>query len=257
MLFSCVRWFAFDASPDADLVVHARRPLLRATCQRVAAHATSKNPRQKPHFIAAKHFATQRKRGKSREPPKLERAQARSSEADTGEKREALEDGCDADVSEGMRGQARGTLALYALLATACIGKSARRDTPATASTTPAAVETEPVIEVPSTTSAECVAPTGDGSSKPGHGLLAIDPRVSPYKPNILERYLPRGAVFAAILCLCVDEQGTVTDVKMIARTTSDIDARIAKALWNWRFNPYIVDGQPTPFCYPVNYTVR
>jgi hypothetical protein len=86
---------------------------------------------------------------------------------------------------------------------------------------------------------------------------LAINPAVPPYRPKIRDHLVEPGRRARPVFCICVDERGAIEDVKIIARTNAEIDRSIASAIWRWRYERFILDGEPTPFCYALKYTVR
>jgi periplasmic protein TonB len=94
-------------------------------------------------------------------------------------------------------------------------------------------------------------------TTKAGINLLAINPRVRPYKVNVDEELIERGEVKSATLRICVSAQGTVTSVKILKPSIPVIDTQIPTVIPRWRFKPYVIDGKPTEFCFPMIYTVK
>jgi protein TonB len=94
-------------------------------------------------------------------------------------------------------------------------------------------------------------------TTKAGHGLLAINPQVRPYKVNVPEEYVARGDEYVAQIRICVTAQGTVSSVKILKPSIPVIDLQIPQVIPRWRYKPYLVDGKPAEFCYPMNYRVR
>jgi len=94
-------------------------------------------------------------------------------------------------------------------------------------------------------------------SAQAGHGLLAINPNIRPYKVNVPEEFMQRGDVYSAVLNICVTAQGAVSSVKILKPSIPVIDLQIPTVVPKWRYHPYLVNGQPTEFCYNVKYTVR
>jgi len=94
-------------------------------------------------------------------------------------------------------------------------------------------------------------------SAKAGHSLLAINPLIRPYKVNVPEEYVQRGDEFVATLSICVAPNGSVASVKILKPSIPVIDVQIPKVIPTWKYHPYMVDGQPTGFCYNVNYRVK
>jgi periplasmic protein TonB len=94
-------------------------------------------------------------------------------------------------------------------------------------------------------------------TTKAGHSLLAINPQVRPYKVNVPEEYVSRGDEYVAQIRICVNAQGAVSSVKILRPSIPVIDIQIPQVIPKWRYKPYLVDGKPTDFCYPMNYRVR
>jgi hypothetical protein len=90
----------------------------------------------------------------------------------------------------------------------------------------------------------------------PGHWLLAIDPRVRPYRVTVPEICVSEGETYSSIVSICVDESGFVSDVTILQPSIRFIDDQLPVVIRRWRYEPYLVDGRPTPFCYPLRYTV-
>jgi hypothetical protein len=90
-----------------------------------------------------------------------------------------------------------------------------------------------------------------------GHSLLAIDPQVDPYKVSVPEHCVPLGQEFVATLKICVDAAGTVSGVTFLMNALPIIDSQLPYVIARWRFDPYLVEGRATPFCYVLNYRVR
>ena len=94
-------------------------------------------------------------------------------------------------------------------------------------------------------------------TTKAGHSLLAINPQVRPYKVNVPEEYVARGDEYVAQIRICVDASGTVSNVRILKPSIPVIDLQIPQVIPRWKYKPYLVEGKPTPFCYPMNYRVR
>jgi protein TonB len=94
-------------------------------------------------------------------------------------------------------------------------------------------------------------------TTKAGHSLLAINPQVRPYKVNVPEEYVSRGDEYVAQIRICVGANGAVSSVKILKPSIPVIDLQIPKVIPLWKYKPYLLEGQPTPFCYPMNYRVR
>jgi protein TonB len=94
-------------------------------------------------------------------------------------------------------------------------------------------------------------------TTKAGHSLLAINPQVRPYKVNVPEEYVSRGDEYVTQIRICVNAQGTVSSVKILKPSISVIDLQIPQVIPRWKYKPYLLNGKPTDFCYPMNYRVR
>ena len=90
-----------------------------------------------------------------------------------------------------------------------------------------------------------------------GHGLLAIDPRVLPYRVSVPHHCVPQGDVFSALLKICVDTLGSVSGVTILQSSLPIIDSQLPYVIATWRYDPYLRNGGPAPFCYNLKYTVR
>jgi protein TonB len=89
-----------------------------------------------------------------------------------------------------------------------------------------------------------------------GKGLLLIDPNEEQYRVK-LPPALERSAVtLYAIVRVCVSAQGAVTDVRVLKGAGPAIDSQIPSVLGRWRYRPFTLNGQPTPFCYPLRYEI-
>jgi protein TonB len=89
-----------------------------------------------------------------------------------------------------------------------------------------------------------------------GKGLLLIDPNEEQYRvklPPALER---GGVTLYAIVRVCVSAQGAVTEVRVLKGAGPAIDPQIPSVLGRWRYRPFTLNGQPTPFCYPLRYEI-
>lgn len=90
-----------------------------------------------------------------------------------------------------------------------------------------------------------------------GHGLLVIDPQVYPYKVFVPGHCVPLGEEFISQVRVCVDAVGNVSGVRILRYSLPIIDSQLPDVIARWRFDPYILDGRATPFCYALTYRVR
>jgi hypothetical protein len=115
-------------------------------------------------------------------------------------------------------------------------------------------------------TSAASSAPPAAGSAAPtstvtldmlaGHKLLAVNPRVAPYRVTVPEVCVSDGETYRSMVRICVDESGTVSTATLLQPSAPFIDEQLPDAVRRWRFHPYLLDGRPTPFCYDLRYMV-
>jgi beta-lactamase regulating signal transducer with metallopeptidase domain len=83
-------------------------------------------------------------------------------------------------------------------------------------------------------------------SAAEGAGQLVDEPRIHSRIP------LTPGESRWIGMTICVDESGAVTDVKILGGTALEDTHQITTAVKSWRFRPYLKDGKPAPFCYPM-----
>jgi hypothetical protein len=102
-------------------------------------------------------------------------------------------------------------------------------------------------------------APQGEArlATRVGHRLLAIDPRARPYRVGVPAAYTACGRQYVAQIRICVTEAGKVSSVEILKPSIPVIDLQLPKVVGGWLYYPYLVDGLPTAFCYPLNYRVR
>jgi protein TonB len=90
-----------------------------------------------------------------------------------------------------------------------------------------------------------------------GTGQLAINAQVDPYKvglPPVLKR---PGSSFWGLYKICVSEQGTVKDVKMVKSADPLVDNDwMNKIKTMWKYKPYSINGRSVPFCYTLRLQV-
>jgi len=85
---------------------------------------------------------------------------------------------------------------------------------------------------------------------------LAIDPNADPYKVTLPPPLARTGMKFSAVVRICVSAQGAVSEVKLLRGADPAIDSQIPTVLGRWRYRPYMIDGKPVPFCFPLRYDV-
>lgn len=85
---------------------------------------------------------------------------------------------------------------------------------------------------------------------------LLIDPNAEQYKVRLPPALARSGGEFAAVVRVCVSDQGAVTQVKVLRGADPAIDPQIPIVLGRWRYRPYQENGRPRPFCYLLRYEV-
>jgi len=89
-----------------------------------------------------------------------------------------------------------------------------------------------------------------------GHRLLAIDPQARPYRIDVPASRFACASEYVSQLRICVTETGSVANVRILKASIPEIDQTLPMAVSLWRYHPLLVEGRPTPFCYPMNYRV-
>jgi hypothetical protein len=100
-------------------------------------------------------------------------------------------------------------------------------------------------------------APGGVVDLPSGQALLAIDPNVNPFKVRIPEICVSEGETYSSVVRICVNAAGAVSQVTILQPSLPIIDEQLPSIIGRWQYNPYLVDGRPTPFCYPLRHTVQ
>jgi protein TonB len=93
-------------------------------------------------------------------------------------------------------------------------------------------------------------------SAKVARGQLLIDPNAEQYRVKLPPPLARSGETYVAMMRVCVSAQGTVTGVQLMKGATPAIDGQFPSVIGRWRYRPLLVDGVPTPFCYPLRYEV-
>jgi len=90
-----------------------------------------------------------------------------------------------------------------------------------------------------------------------GTGQLAIDPKVPPHKLTLPPDRVGNGDTFWGLYKICVATSGEVVNVGMVKSAGErDIDDRWMAVIRGWRYRPYLIQGQPVPFCYTLRLQV-
>jgi TonB family protein len=78
--------------------------------------------------------------------------------------------------------------------------------------------------------------PVAGRDARPAIPLLFPDPPIYPWQ-------LPKGREGDVVIEITIDEQGTVTETRILQSFAPEIDAKVTAALRSWRFQPATVDG--------------
>lgn len=79
-----------------------------------------------------------------------------------------------------------------------------------------------------------------------GHDIRPALPLIFP-NPGILPWQVPSGVEGNVIVEVTIDEQGNVTETKVLQGLGHGIEEKVVAALRNWRFRPAIMDGRAIP----------
>jgi outer membrane biosynthesis protein TonB len=90
-----------------------------------------------------------------------------------------------------------------------------------------------------------------------GKAQLISDIREPPYKPTLPADLNVNGMVVWGLFKVCVTTEGTVSEVKIIKSADKSVDDSWVAKLKSWRYRPYVFNGHPVPFCYPLRLEVR
>jgi periplasmic protein TonB len=93
-------------------------------------------------------------------------------------------------------------------------------------------------------------------SAAQARGLLAINPNASPYCCVKVPRALKRMDSFTAQVRLCVGANGQVQSAVVTRGANPALDSQIPGFIRRWRYRPYLVNGQATPFCASISYVM-
>jgi len=94
------------------------------------------------------------------------------------------------------------------------------------------------------------VGSTSGTEARPALPVVFPDPAIFPWQ-------LPNGLTGDVIVEVTIDDQGAVTDTRLLQSLKPDIDQKVVATVRNWRFRPATVDGvaissrQDVHFHYP------
>jgi protein TonB len=72
--------------------------------------------------------------------------------------------------------------------------------------------------------------------ARPAFPVVFPDPAIYPWQ-------LPKGLQGDVIVEVTIDEQGSVTETRILQSLQQDVDAKVLATVKNWRFKPATVDG--------------
>jgi periplasmic protein TonB len=124
--------------------------------------------------------------------------------------------------------------------------RSPARARPKPAPQPPAPENAPPVVSADQ--SARAGSPFGSLAQGPatGHDIRPALPLVFP-NPAILPWQVPSGVEGNVIVEVTIDEQGNVTETRVLQGLGHGIEEKVVAALRNWRFRPAIMDGRAIP----------
>jgi hypothetical protein len=76
------------------------------------------------------------------------------------------------------------------------------------------------------------------------------------YRLRISDRCIAAGYVYASVLRICVSAEGSVSSVEVLRHSIPAVDDQFPRVIGRWRYDPYLEDGVPTPFCYVRDYRI-
>jgi hypothetical protein len=74
---------------------------------------------------------------------------------------------------------------------------------------------------------------------------------------SLLPKDLVRGQSFITMMKICVTTEGSTEAVTFLRSPGRALEGDLAAAIRKWQYRPYLVNGQPVPFCYPTRLEVR
>lgn len=95
-----------------------------------------------------------------------------------------------------------------------------------------------------------------DANAALGQSLLAINPNQAPYVVTLANEVAQPGSEHHALVNVCVAPDGSVSSVKVLKSSLPALELQLQRVIPLWKYRPYVVNGQPTGFCYELNYRV-
>jgi hypothetical protein len=90
----------------------------------------------------------------------------------------------------------------------------------------------------------------------PEDARLAVDVTQAAYKPRLPPELNVPGNVVWGMYRVCATETGEVSDVGILTSAAPEVDTDWIEKIRSWRYEPYLVDGKPVPFCYKLRLSV-
>jgi protein TonB len=93
---------------------------------------------------------------------------------------------------------------------------------------------------------------------KQAMALLISDVQNDPrYKPTLPPALNKDGMIVKGLFRICVDREGRVFRVEVVKSADRLVDQAWVEKLRTWQYRPYLIDGRPVPFCYPLHLAVQ
>lgn len=86
--------------------------------------------------------------------------------------------------------------------------------------------------------------------------LLAIDPNSPRYRPKMSKELKESGKTYVAVLRVCADAKGHVTSVSLLRGAHPSLDSQLPTVIGRWRYRPFKINGQKSPFCTNLRYEI-
>jgi TonB family protein len=82
-----------------------------------------------------------------------------------------------------------------------------------------------------------------------GKSQLAIDPQSDQFRPRLPPILNKPGMRFMAMVKICVNKDGNVTEVTLVKKADPLLDSEIVAKVRSWKYTPLTVEGRAVPFC--------
>jgi TonB family protein len=95
-------------------------------------------------------------------------------------------------------------------------------------------------------------------STSRGHSQLTMDPRKALRKLEVPESCeADQDREYVSVVRICVSAEGAVSNVDVLQPSAPIVDRKAQEKMRDWRYHPYVVDGQPRGFCYRLKFVFR